>query len=113
MTNYQRANETQRNDPALRAAILSELKIHLEYLKIALTHTKAAKEAVYFLTNDFNSVSEARYSLNKTINSFNWQVQFLTKMLNDPDTYVGNKAAFMSAEEAARLKEKYSENSTD
>ena len=113
MTNYKRSSEDQRQDEQLKAAILNKLKLHIEYLKIAILHMEAAYDASKELDTDFTSVYSVRSNLLQAMHSFEWQVDFLEDVFENPDTYLGNRAAFLSPEEAQKIKEKYSEDPTD
>jgi hypothetical protein len=106
MTNYSKANEAFRQDRELKNACYRELQKEYEAYK------RAAEYLNEIYANSSLNPSQVLALLNKAV----WQRDFLKKVLaNYPkdDTYVGNMAAFMSEDEARRMKEKYPENSID
>jgi len=118
MTNYTSASEEQRDDVYLKACIAHELIKHrrdllkastlmLEaYDILARTPNVDARES--FVTP--TGVQQARSTLLSDSKNLKWKADFLGTI---SDTYLGNLAAFMSAEQAQKLKDKYIEDSAD
>lgn len=106
MTYYGKSNEEFRKDQELKDAIFRKLthdyeayKTSAEFLQKIMDQRILNPEQVYSL-------------LQKSI----WNRDFLKGVLAaypEKDTYMGNQAAFMTAEQAQQVKEKYPESPTN
>jgi hypothetical protein len=93
------ANETQRNDRELKDAIQFYLDKELTILENALPYY----EEVY----DNTSINNVE--MFTAIKNMKWQIGFLTSVVGNypnKDTYHGNIAAFLSPDDARRVKDK-------
>lgn len=106
MTNYSRANEAFRHDRELKNACYRELQ--KEYA--------AYKQAAAYLDEIYQNLKLNPSQVWALRDKAMWQCNFLERVLAkypEDDTYMGNMAAFMSEDEARRMKEKYPEDSID
>jgi hypothetical protein len=109
MTYYRRANEDQRNDIELCEAIKIELREQYQILESAKNHLQIAYDkltlATYIYEDDLDQSSgldEAKLNTYSAIKRFEYKIKS-----TPTETYIGNIAAFMSAEKAFDLKEKH------
>jgi hypothetical protein len=109
MTHYRRANDAQRHDPELRAAVKAELKEQYEILASAKAHLEKAYEKLQTASaieeDDLDQSSglyEAKLNTYSAIRRFDYKIKSVPT-----ETYIGNVAALMSAEKAEELKEKH------
>jgi hypothetical protein len=106
MTNYQRASEMQRHDKALKDA----------YMKDLVKEQKAYADSADLLQKVYDHAVVNRAEVYGLLKKAIWYRDFYAGIIADypqEDTYAGNQVAFLSPEQAAKLKEKYAENSTD
>lgn len=106
MTNYQRASEIQRHDRALKDA----------YMKDLAKEQKAYADSADLLQRVYDNAVINRAEVYGLLKKALWYRDFYARVIDDypqDDTYAGNQVAFLSEGQAARLKEKYVEDSTD
>lgn len=106
MTNYQRTSEVQRNDRALKDA----------YMKDLAKEQKAYAESADLLQRVYDNAVINRAEVYTMLKKALWYRDFYAEVIADypqNDTYAGNQVAFLSEDQANRLKEKYAEDSTD
>jgi hypothetical protein len=115
MTYYKRYSDEQRNDPELRKMVARELACQRTHLTKAMAHLEEAYKELNKAVTVEEDI-EIRYSSGiqeARVNVFGAMRRF-SFYLDHPatETYIGNVAAAMSAEQIAELKEKYNKNST-
>lgn len=104
------ANEAQRNDPELNAAVLAELVKHRKNLNEAINLLLMAKDLITEVQVERHSsrIDDVRSHIYSDVGRLEWFVKYiLNNVGDDGSAYVGNMAAFMSPAQAEALKEKY------
>lgn len=100
MTHYTRSYEEQRNDRALKDLIFRELK----------AEQKLYAESAELLQKVYDNSAINRVEVYRLLKKAVWERDFLKAVIDKyptDDTYIGNKAAFMTEDEIKALKEKY------
>jgi hypothetical protein len=111
------ADDSQRNDPELRAAVKAELyqlnKILTEakaIIESAVPKLEAARKIDEDTLNNYSHSSWLSNYREATIDLYSAIRHFSYKVDKPTEAYIGNVAAFMTPENAKLLKEKHNES---
>ncbi len=106
MTNYQKYSEDQRNDRQLKDA----------YMQTLIAEQAAYADSADLLQRVYDNSVLNRGQVYSLLKKAQWYRDFYAGIIADypeQDTYAGNQVAALTAQEAQKLKEKYTENRTD